>query len=71
MSDDRVATTRILAEIAKASDALAGGAVHEITADPTTEIRLENANALEAVKKTVPSSGEWTFPAASVSAIEL
>jgi hypothetical protein len=49
----------------------AAGKVFEIAADPMVEIRLNNADALEGVEKTVPTSGEWTFPAASVSAIEL
>jgi alpha-L-arabinofuranosidase len=48
-----------------------GGTAYEIAVDPMLEIRQDNPDALAPVTKSVPASGEWTFPAASVSAVEL
>ncbi len=47
-----------------------GGKVYEITADPMVEIDRSNAHLLRPKEKTLPAGGEWTFPPASVSAVE-
>lgn len=49
----------------------AGGRVFEIAAVPELEITQFNPNALEIVEKQLPPDGPWTFPPASVSAIEI
>jgi alpha-L-arabinofuranosidase len=48
-----------------------GGTVFEIAADPELEILPDNSDALAPVCKDLPSGAQWTFPAASVSAVEL
>jgi alpha-N-arabinofuranosidase len=48
-----------------------GGRVWEIAADPETEIVQSCPDAVEVVEKPLGSDGNWTFPAASVSAVEL
>lgn len=47
------------------------GAVHEITAEPEFEVDQHCADALSPVTHTFSADGNWKFPAASVSAIEL
>jgi alpha-L-arabinofuranosidase len=47
------------------------GAVYEIAADPEFEVLQTCAGVLEPAEKALPSDGLWTFPAASVSAVEL
>lgn len=43
----------------------------EITAPPELEIMHHNADALSPVEKVIPKNMKWTFPAASVSAVEI
>lgn len=50
---------------------LRGGTAFEIAADPMLEVRGDNPDALAPRRKSIPASGEWVFPAASVSALEL
>jgi len=45
--------------------------VFEISASPELEISAHNADTLAPVQKAIPGSMEWTFPAASVSAVEI
>jgi hypothetical protein len=47
------------------------GKVFEIAADPEMEVWEGSADALAPQAKSLPREGEWSFPAASVSAIEL
>lgn len=51
--------------------ALASGRVFEIAADPQFEEMGHAPEVLAPKEKPLPASGEWTFPAASVSAVEL
>ncbi len=43
----------------------------EIATSPELEIMAHNADVLEPVEKVMPESMKWTFPAASVSAVEI
>jgi hypothetical protein len=47
------------------------GTVFEIAAHPEVEIWADNAELLLPVRKDLPEGAQWTFPAASVSAVEL
>ncbi len=47
------------------------GEVFEITVDPTLEVWWRNYQTFAPVQKKLPASGRWTFPAASVTAVEL
>ena len=47
------------------------GQVFELAADPQFEVIETQARAIQAVRKDLPPNGPWTFPAASVSAVEL
>ncbi|MEW6744054.1 MAG: alpha-L-arabinofuranosidase C-terminal domain-containing protein [Planctomycetota bacterium] len=47
------------------------GRVFEMVADPEFEVIETASREIVAREKAVPESGEWTFPAASVSALEL
>jgi alpha-L-arabinofuranosidase len=64
-------TRPVTARIQVGGAAPRGGAVHEIAADPMLEVHERNHGALEPVTKALPASGIWTFPAASVSAVEI
>lgn len=44
---------------------------YEISADPELEITQMIPDAFMPVTKTIPKNGEWTFPAASVTAVEI
>jgi alpha-L-arabinofuranosidase len=48
-----------------------GGRVFEIAADPEIEILQNNPDVIGVDEKTIGPDGLWTFPAASVCAIEL
>lgn len=47
------------------------GQVFELAADPEFEVIQTQANEIKPVRKDMPPNGPWTFPAASVSAVEL
>ena len=47
------------------------GQIFEIAAEPETEITQNEPDILGAVRKILPSNQKWSFPAASVSAVEL
>jgi len=51
--------------------ALAAGRVFELAGDPEHEIIHAQPNGVTLSEKALPSDGRWTFPAASVSAVEL
>jgi hypothetical protein len=50
--------------------AITSGVVYEIAVDPEYEVEPDTADVLAPVRKALPETGEWTFPPASVSAIE-
>jgi hypothetical protein len=54
-----------------AGHAVTSGRIHELAVDPMWEIMPWRADELAPVEKALPASLEWTFPAASVSAVEL
>ena len=43
----------------------------ELAADPEFEVFRHHDDILQPVEQQIPASGKWTFPAASVSAVEL
>ncbi|HON90851.1 MAG TPA: hypothetical protein PKZ07_04735 [Sedimentisphaerales bacterium] len=43
----------------------------ELAADPEFEVIETQAREIQPVRKDLPADGLWTFPAASVSAVEL
>jgi hypothetical protein len=47
------------------------GSIFELATDPEFEVIETQANEIVPVRKELPSGGQWTFPAASVSAVEL
>jgi hypothetical protein len=48
-----------------------GGRVFTLAADPEFEVYEHQPEVLEPVEKALAADGRWTFPAASVSAVEL
>ena len=50
---------------------IARGRVFEIAADPEIEITQNVPNGIQTVEQVLPANGVWSFPAASVSAVEL
>lgn len=61
----------VSAKIHLNSGAIRSARAFEISAPPEMEIAAHNADVLEPVKKAIPRSMNWTFPAASVSAVEV
>jgi alpha-L-arabinofuranosidase len=47
------------------------GRVYTLAADPEIEVFEHRDDVLEPVEKPLPDDGKWTFPAASVSVVEL
>ena len=47
------------------------GSVFKIAAEPEFEVWSETRNVIAPKEHPLPDDGEWTFPAASVSAVEL
>ncbi len=50
---------------------IASGKVFELAGDPEHEIIKAQPNGVALSEKTLPADGRWSFPAASVSAVEL
>ena len=48
-----------------------GGSIFQLAADPEFEVIETQANEIAPVQKELPTDRLWTFPAASVSAVEL
>jgi hypothetical protein len=45
---------------------------HQIVDDPMVEVSELNDSAVMQIRQTtLPQSGEWTFPAASVTAVQI
>ncbi|MFQ5807556.1 MAG: alpha-L-arabinofuranosidase C-terminal domain-containing protein [Phycisphaerae bacterium] len=51
--------------------AVASGRVFTLVADPEFEVFEHRPDMLSPVEQALPASGKWTFPPASVSAVEL
>jgi len=54
-----------------AGKAIKSGRVFTLATEPEFEVFEHREDVLEPVEQAVPPSGKWTFPAASVSAVEL
>ncbi len=50
---------------------ITSGRVFEMASDPEYEVIQTQPNEIVAVEKSLPENARWTFPAASVSAVEL
>jgi alpha-L-arabinofuranosidase len=61
----------ITTRITVAGAEVKSGRVFQIAAEPEQETTQFNPDRLGPVEKSLPPSGEWTFPAASVSAVEI
>jgi len=64
---DRSVTTRLTAE----GMTIRSGKVIQLAADPEFEVIETQAREITPVQKGLPSDNLWTFPPASVSAVEL
>jgi alpha-L-arabinofuranosidase len=64
-------TEAVRVELAVEGMKIAGGKVFQIADDPRREIDETCADLFKPVELALPAGGEWTFPAASVSAVEL
>jgi len=61
----------ITAKIATRGMKIESGLVFELAGDPEYEVIQTQPNEVVPVEKRLPVSGKWTFPPASVSAVEL
>ena len=50
---------------------ITSGKVHEIAPEPFSEIDETRSELFSPVERTLPAGGKWSFPPASVSAVEL
>jgi hypothetical protein len=64
---DRSVTTRLAVE----NMSILSGRVFQLAADPEFEVIETQAREITPVQKDLPPDGLWTFPPASVSAVEL
>ena len=64
-------TRSVAAELRVPGQSLAGGIVYEIAADPELEILGNDPQLLRPRKHALPARGRWSFPPASVSAVEV
>jgi alpha-L-arabinofuranosidase len=64
-------TRSVDARLAVEGATIRSGRVFEIAADPEFEVWSATAETLAPKPKDIPPGGRWTFPAASVSAVEL
>jgi alpha-L-arabinofuranosidase len=61
----------VSAQIAIGGMDIASGRIFELAGEPEHEIIRAQPNGVTLSEKTLPQGGRWTFPAASVSAVEL
>jgi alpha-N-arabinofuranosidase len=61
----------IAARLAADGLSIRSGRIYQLAADPEFEVMETQAEAIVPVPKELPSDGLWTFPPASVSAVEL
>ena len=65
-------TKSVTATIQVLGQRVGSGRVFEIAADPMVELSyLNSADVMKTVEKPLPAGGDWEFPAASVSAVEV
>lgn len=58
-------------EVRRQRLAIRSGSVFEIAADPEFEVMSTSADVIAPIGRELPTDAAWTFPAASVSAVEL
>ncbi len=61
----------ITAQLAVAGMQITSGRIFELSGDPEYEVIQTQPNDVALVEKNLPADAQWTFPAASVSAVEL
>jgi hypothetical protein len=64
---DRSVTAKLRIE----DTSIRSGQIFELAANPEFEVIETQAHEIKPVQKDLPPDGSWTFPAASVSAVEL
>ena len=64
-------TGSVTAQLAVEGMSLAAGEVYELAGDPEFEVIETQPNEIVPVRKELPPDERWTFPPASVSAVEL
>jgi alpha-L-arabinofuranosidase len=64
-------TRSVNAQLAIAGMTIRAGSVFEIATDPEFEVWADVADVIAPRQKPLTADGQWTFPAASVSAVEL
>ncbi|MDQ1255464.1 MAG: alpha-L-arabinofuranosidase [Candidatus Hydrogenedentes bacterium] len=64
-------TRAVSARLSVAGMTILSGQVFQIAADPEFEVWSETCDVIAPVRKELPPRGQWTFPAASVSVVEL
>ncbi len=64
-------TRGVSASLAVEGMKIVSGKVFEIAVDPEMEVWRQNADRLSPVEKKLPRGAKWTFPPASVTAVEL
>jgi alpha-N-arabinofuranosidase len=63
-------TRSVEAKIAVGGRSLSDGKAYEIAADPMLEVLGNDPDALRPNERNLPADGQWSFPAASVTALE-
>jgi alpha-L-arabinofuranosidase len=64
-------TRAVSARLSVAGMTIMAGHVFQIAADPEFEVWSETRDVIAPARKELPSRSQWTFPAASVSVVEL
>lgn len=64
-------TRRVTAGVSVAGHTIASARSFEVAAPPEIEVAAHNADRIRPVTRTLEPAGRWSFPAASVSAVEL
>lgn len=64
-------TAAVSTQIRLGEHAVRSARSFEIAAPPELEVMAHNADALAPRERAIPPSLKWTFPAASVSAVEI
>jgi alpha-N-arabinofuranosidase len=64
-------TRSVAADLGVQGKSIRSGRVFELAQDPTFEVIEMTVEELQVKEKSLPTDGLWTFPAASVSAVEL
>ena len=64
-------TQAVKVDLSQSGLTIRSGKIYEIAAAAETEILQNAPDVVQAVEKSLPESQQWTFPAASVSVVEL